>query len=285
MEPDPKTPRPVPVDTAGHIRPGTVESDSRGSHPRKGMLVSLRWPLVVVLLGLFALIAYLVTLSSARQAAGDAARAVSRAAREVGGLAERFRTGTVTTRFLAAIPKLTPTGNGNLELATAVVTETFSRTDERRIFWDSISLGQTTAEIKVPVTYRYHVRLSDPWTVEVKGQTCVVRAPRLRPSLPPAIHTDQMEKRTREGWLRFDASDQLEQLERSITPTLEAYASDPQHLDLVREECRRTVARFVRSWLMLEEQWESNRIQFIVVTFADDQPSPEDYTPTLQLNQ
>ena len=40
---------------------------------------------------------------------------------------------------------------------------------------------------------------------------------------------------------------ELEELERSLTPTLAQFAADRRHMDLVRESCRRTVAEFVDS--------------------------------------
>jgi hypothetical protein len=136
-------------------------------------LLSLRWPAALVGIGLILLVAYTWTVRNTKEVGA-----------QLGRIAEQFQTGTITNRFLAAIPELSSTGTGHLELATAEVTETFSRSEERRIFWDWISLGETATEIRAPVTYRYHVRLADPWRLEISGQTCVVHAPSLRPSLP-----------------------------------------------------------------------------------------------------
>ena len=61
--------------------------------------------------------------------------------------------------------------------------------DERRILWDRFSLGETVSEIRVPVTYRYHLRLADAWEIEISDQTCIVHAPRIRASQPPASHS------------------------------------------------------------------------------------------------
>jgi len=199
-------------------------------------------------------------------------------------VAEKFHSGTITNRFLAAIPELSSARTGLLELATAQVTETFIRSEEKRIFWDWISLGETVTEIRVPVTYRYHVRLADPWRLETSGQTCVVHAPSLRPSLPPAIRTEKMEKKTERGWLESNADQQMTDLEKSITPTLEEYAKDKHHLDFVREECRKTLAEFVKSWLLKEDYWRSDRFHTIVVLFEDETSvAPERERPTLQL--
>jgi len=241
------------------------------------VLSSLRWPVAFVLACAIGVGAYIYTVRTGAQAAADVGRSI-------GGIAARFRTGTITTAFLASIPKLTSTGSGNLEVATASATETFTRSDELRILWDLVSLGQTVTEIRAEVTYRYYVSLNDHWDIGISNQTCVVKVPALRPSLPPAIHTDTMEKRTDRGWLRFDADQQMAELEKAITPMLVQYASNPQHLNLARETARKTVAEFVQRWLLKEDHWRSDRFNSIKVVFAGEEMS--DLTlvaPTLQL--
>ena len=46
----------------------------------------------------------------------------------------------------------------------------------------------------------------------------------------------------------------MDELERGLTPTLATYSSDPRHMALVREECRKNVAQFIRDWLLKERQ-------------------------------
>lgn len=197
------------------------------------------------------------------------------------GLAEKFRQQHITETFTSALPTFARTPGGNLELATATATETLSRTDERTIAWDLVYLGKTFSEISVPVTYRYHLVLRDAWKLDVVGNTCVVRAPAIRPSLPPAIHTDQMQKRSEAGWARFDAPEQMAALERSLTPRLTRHAGDPRRLALVREQCRKTVAEFVRDWLLREDHWRPDRFAAIQVIFADERE--DKFPPPLTL--
>jgi hypothetical protein len=110
-----------------------------------------------------------------------------------------------------------------------------------------------------------------------------VRAPQLRPSVPPAIHTDGMEKRSQEGWLRFDGAEQMAALERSLTPTLSARAASPQNLALVRDTARRRVAEFVRDWLLREGQWREGRFTAVTVTFEGEAKDPASVPePTLE---
>ena len=95
-------------------------------------------------------------------------------------------------------------------------------------------------------------------------------APALRPSQPPAIHTDRIERRTEASWLRFDAPEQLASLERQLTPRLMSLAADPRHRALVREPARQAVARFVRAWLLSRAEWGPDRVRAIEVRFADE---------------
>jgi hypothetical protein len=252
---------------------GTPPAPPPGSGAERGTgrtLASLRWPLTLLVLGVLVLVAVERTF---RWVTDVPRSAVKEAADAAGALAERFKTGRITSTFTASLPRLEP-GGSKLELAAYEATEVFTRSDERAILFELIPLGTTVSEIRVPVTYRYHVRLDDPWHLDVHGSICLVRAPPLRATLPPAIHTDRMEKRSQEGWLRFDGAEQMTSLERSLTPTLSARASSPQNLTLVRETCRRRVAEFVRDWLLREGQWRDDSFTAVTVTFEGETKDP-----------
>ena len=102
-----------------------------------------------------------------------------------------FTDENLTGRFVSAIPELTQ--ELNLELATATFNETFTRKSGLTTFWGLLDLGTSIVQVQVPVTYRYHLCLRDPWRLELKQRWLVVHAPGIKPSLPPAIHTDRME--------------------------------------------------------------------------------------------
>lgn len=232
--------------------------------PRRGSAAAAwRWPLVVALLAVLAFLGIRQGVEMLRGARNAAVEGVA-------GIAERFRTGTITTTFTAALPRFAPDDSLKLELVAIEAVETFSRTDDRRIFYDLLPLGTTVSEIRVPVTYRYHVRLDEPWHLAVSDQTCLVRAPVIHPTLPPAIDTGGMTKRSSSGWLRFDETERMEELERQLTELLSRRAADPDTIDLVRGRCRLRVAEFIRAWLLAEDQWGPNRFRAIVVAFADE---------------
>lgn len=252
-------------------------------------LVRFRWPLVIVVIFGMALLGYLASLWMAKRTYDETlartAQAGEYAAGKAQAIAEKFLSGNITKTFVAAIPEVSTTGSGNLELATSEQVETFRAEDEKSVLWDKLYLGKTVSELRVPVTYRYHLRLADPWRLDVSGQTCVVMAPPVRPSLPPAIHTDRMEKKSDAGWGRFNAAEQMTELEKSVTPALSQYANDERHLALVRELCRKTVAEFVQAWLLKEDQWRNDRFHTIKVIFADETPAnPERVAPTIRLD-
>lgn len=196
-------------------------------------------------------------------------------------LAQAFEQGTITESFLASIPVARDAGRGRLEVATLEATEVLRREDERSLAWDLLPLGTTSVEIRVPVVYRYHLELADPWSVEVEGTVCRVTAPRLRPTVPVAIRTEGVQKRIEEGWARFDGATQLADLERSLTPHLTATARHADRVALAREPARRTVAAFVSDWLLSQQAWGEGEIDTILVRFADEAGWEE--APTLAL--
>lgn len=246
---------------------------------------SLRWPVTLLVVALLGVHLSGRACQTVEETSERPAETVERAVEAASTIAERFRSGRITTTFLADIPRLVVDGGSRLEVATFEATETFTRTDERRVAFDLIPLGRTEAEIRVPATYRYHVRLDDPWRIEVRDQSCIVWAPALRPTQPPAIHTDRMEKRVSGSWLRWDEAEQLEELHRSITPTLRERAASPETIDLVRELARRRVAEFVRNWLLIADHWREDRYTSVRVIFADERDREERPTEaTLELN-
>jgi len=242
-------------------RPNRAKNNSEQQPAWIEIVRALRWPAVVLALGLAGYLAVHEMARTAREGGRAATEAVRKIGENAIDIAAAFRTGTITSTFIFAIPNFVPDGGARLELAAFETVETLRITDELRVGWDLVSLGMTMSEISVRATYRYHLRLDEPWRLEVDGQACVVHAPRIRPTLPPAIDTATMERRSESGWLRFNEDEQMEELERGITAALSHRAADSAHLELVRERCRREVAEFVRSWLLMEDHWRSDRFR------------------------
>lgn len=195
----------------------------------------------------------------------------------IGDLPTKFQNQHITETFRESLTQIDSSNGDILELATLESEETITKFDMRTLFNDVIYLGTSVAEIKVPAVYRYHLRLSDDWRLETKGNVVTVIAPIIRPSLPPAIRTEKMEKKSESGWLRFNREENLAELEKSLTPTLEKRAASPGKIKQVRDASRRSVAEFVRNWLLREDQWRESRLGAIVVVFADE-PEASDST-------
>lgn len=185
----------------------------------------------------------------------------------------------ITRTFVAALPNLTR--ELNLEVATARQVEFFERTDHRSLL--GVSLGTNTARLRLPVTYRYHLRLADPWRLEVQGQHLIVHAPPLRPSLPPAVHTDGLQAHTERGWCRGAPEALLRELHRDVTPLIAEWAGNEQHLDRVRDTARLQVAEFVRRWLEGETRWGPRHFTTISVRLGGEALPPTEPARSLFL--
>lgn len=175
-----------------------------------------------------------------------------------------------TAEWRSQPPVVTTTPGGLLETATIQMSEDFYRSDTRD--WWGIYLGNTVSHIQVVATYRYGVPLTDmAWEVVTRGQTTVVVAPDLRPSLPVAIDTGTWREKTESGWARFDKRTQLDELRRGISDDLDARARDPKRLALAREASRRTIGEFVEQWLLARDAWsEEDVFTAVRVYFLDE---------------
>ena len=191
-------------------------------------------------------------------------------------LPEKFQAQHITQTFRESVTRIEPTRGDVLELVTLESDETISKYDMKTLFNDLVYLGTTVSEIKVPAVYRYHLKISDDWRISTNGNVITVVAPVIRPSLPPAIRTEKMEKKSESGWLRFNKEENLAELERSLTPTLEQRAGSPGKIKQVREASRKSVAEFVKNWLLKEQQWKQDGFAAIVVVFADE-PEAKDF--------
>ena len=186
-------------------------------------------------------------------------------------LAEHFQKRTITESFHENVKRVASTQGDVLELATMETEEAVTKYDTKTLFNDAVYLGTTVAEIRAMVVYRYHLKLSDEWKLTVENGRCMVIAPAIRPSLPPAIRTETMEKKSEAGWLRFNAAENMAELEKGLTPMLERRAAVPGKIKHVREASRTSVAKFVQHWVLKEQKvHDQGGIREIVVIFPDE---------------
>lgn len=177
-------------------------------------------------------------------------------------------------------------GTGShLEIATAEATESFSRTTNYEVLGKKLPLSTNVSEITVPATYRFHIDLNDEWNLTPDGKRLLVRAPRVRPTLPVAFDTAKVEKKTSNGWVRWDADDDLTELEKGITAQLAERAGSPETIAKIEDEGRLAVARFVRTWLLSRDAWGEGRFEEIVVIFEGEEESPDVLPQSLRLEK
>jgi len=193
----------------------------------------------------------------------------------------KFDRAAVERDFVASIPTIFRTPGGNLELAGLNATETFISSDTAKMSFLNMNIpgATTTVIITVPVVYRYYVPLREQWDIEVTDNTCLVVAPELRPTLPPAIQSDQMQIKTIEGPLAFDGAEKQAKLLQGLTPQLEANAKDSTKIKLVREEARKTVAEFIQAWLLQRGDWGEQKIENIKIFFRGENGLPAESLP------
>jgi hypothetical protein len=184
---------------------------------------------------------------------------------------------TETSVAASGVPVVMRSAGGLLEIATVTVYERFKRTDTKE-FW-GIPLGTTVSIIQVPAIYRYHIELAKEWPIQIDGKTAVVRAGEVKPSLPAAIDTTRMEKYTQSGWARFNKSDNLEALQRSITPQLQTRANVPEIRQLAIDAGRNTVREFVTTWLLKEQGWKRDPAFKVIVLFPGEQQERSGLNP------
>ncbi|MDB6032647.1 MAG: hypothetical protein JWM16_2985, partial [Verrucomicrobiales bacterium] len=154
------------------LHAGTAAGEEHGADRNYGLyelLPTLAWPCAALGVATLFFLAYRLSRQKELALAGTSPVPSD----------QLFTQEHITQTFISAIPTLTQ--ELNLEVATAQQVETFERIDEKRVFWGWMNLGTNTARIRVPVTYRFHIRLYETWRLEVNGSALVVHAPAIRP--------------------------------------------------------------------------------------------------------
>lgn len=149
----------------------------------------------------------------------------------------------------ADVPIVMHTSGGRLEVATVTTTEAFKLdAPPKKIV--GVDMGKTSSNVQAKVVYRFHIEMAKKWPIKIQGATAIVEAAEMKPTLPVAFDTATMEKQTKSGWGRFDKHENLEELERRLSPKLEERAYGYKGLAL--ESARKSIGDFVRTWLLKE---------------------------------
>jgi hypothetical protein len=168
------------------------------------------------------------------------------------------------------VPIVMHTSGGRLEVATVTASESF-KLDAPPKSLLGVDLGKTVSNVQVKVVYRYHIEMAKEWPIKIQGTAAIVEAGEVRPTLPVAFDTATMEKQTTSGWARFDKHENLDELERRLSPKLEERAYGYKGLAL--ESARKSVGDFVRIWLV-KEQHSPQSVRYQVQVVFPGEPPP-----------
>ena len=138
-----------------------------------------RWPSVLVLVAALGLVAFIYFIKTPERLVKTAGSGALEVANVLDEAAAKFRKGNITETFVASLPKLESERSGLLEVAKVTSTETFRTEDERTygFKWFEVDAGTTITEIRVPVTYRYHLRMRDTWALSVSNNCLLYTSP------------------------------------------------------------------------------------------------------------
>ena len=251
---------------------------------RKGQnLVKTSWPIACVLITLIIAAAFLLYQCSPKRLVDAGKEATGHALDSAKRIVQEFNHENITTTFTERLTDISESNGALLEVAKIESFEEFHRSSRN---WR----GTTTTSVRVPVVFKYDISLKEAWKIEIReseaSNICLVVAPKIKPSLPVPILTHRMEKKSEEGWLRWDAEEELNALNREITPQLNVRAR--KNSKLARDKARYSVADFVRSWLLQADHWRQDRFSIIQVIFKDEFDKNQELKdielePTIQL--
>lgn len=136
------------------------------------------------------------------------------------------------------------TGKQSLYVAKLQQQEKIERTSYASLLW--FQLPPMIVRVDVPVEYNYFVNLSGGWRFNVQADTLVVSIPELGSSTP-AIDIANLKMVIAEGGLLRNEKKALEKMTKELPGLLIDRAI--ANREVVRDQARKSVEQFVRTWL------------------------------------
>ena len=178
---------------------------------------------------------------------------------------------TIETRFQESLVEVKGNHGDVLEISTFKSKAEISEKDNADLSFLGllpIPMGTTKAALRVPVTYRFYVLLSDRWQIRTTPETVTVNAPDIRPSLPPAPDISQLEISTEVGWARFNRKDIEERVKLMTTSILNNRARQLAHSQIIRDASRKSVESSLKNWIHWLPEECKNKV--FVIKFGDE---------------
>lgn len=248
-------------DASGEAHP------ARGQGPtpaRSNASRAWAWAVTWIVLATLLVGAALYVFTSLLKVPGQVARGGKELVQGLSTVAEAFRTGTVTTRFLSHATEVT--GSNRLQFATLDQVEIFERTDEATVLWGQLALPDLVVEARAPVQYTYYLDLQGAWRFVLEDERIYVLAPPIRFN-KPAVDASEIQYTVREGSLLRNEEEAMARLKSGITWMSVARARE--NIGLVRELARRETRRFVEAWL--KPSFGDGDHYVVEVVFADEE--------------
>ena len=248
-----------------------------------GAIKYLFWLIVLVLL--FALIGFLGFAFWTGKGIKDASLTAKQTVLEMFNV---YRPQKVTEKFFEFRDLEVKGNDGNiLEVATGEQSVMLAREDSVQILGKIIPGVKTTSRINVPATFRYHIDLNAKWElVKDDNNRLHVTAPELKPSLPVAFDSSKMQK-DNPGWMKYISGDSMAELEKTITPELETKAKEEAHIKEFQAEAKKSISKFLHTWLVRDGFWQEGEVEEIIVYFAGEKVDIDDklLTPDMSLDK
>lgn len=186
-------------------------------------------------------------------------------------------TANTSTHSTVEVGRITATDKtGPLIVAKQDIVLTFTTVDEQLF-------GTSTAEVRASAKAFYFVPLLGPgadWKIEALEKdgvrVCVVRAPPLRVLTPVNLDTRSLAIKTTTGAFRSNGQEMTEAALADLTPRLNREAVEQTRN--VRDAARKTIAAFVKTWLLHSQAWGNEKTNAIQVLFPDEQPLDTNFT-------
>ncbi|MNK92136.1 hypothetical protein D3C87_1122540 [compost metagenome] len=158
------------------------------------------------------------------------------------------------------------TGKQSLYVAKLKQTEVIERTSYPKILW--VDLPPMIVKVDVPVEYNYFINLISGWSFKALGEGLIVKVPELSSSTP-ALDIAKLKMTIEAGSLLRNQKNALDKMTQELPGLLVDRAIENR--ELVREEARKSVENFVRTWIQQVTNRQFDRA--IKVEFPSDSKS------------
>ncbi len=231
------------------------------------LAVRMRWPLTIMVVSVCGLMAFALHQCSPATQAERIAAAGSGVVKGMESLAAAISEHKVTESFVQHVDSLKPDLKNRMLVAERSTTEVF---DSQDASWH----GTATAELRVPVTYRYYVALTGAWDLQVHvtsaGVVGDVIAPDLRP-LEPSFDTTRLEMKSANGWANWSGSQLQDDLLKNLTLKINTRAVT--QLSQSFPAAHESVEKFVRQWMLSEYKLAPDTPIYLRIRFHNE-PAP-----------